>query len=149
MALFRRTKTSEILVVTSEAVNQAKVVAKLEKDFLKYVKMASANTYQSNEELIAVREVFSQKLETLRNALKTLRAKAVNLEMKSVKTITGLSSKHLELVKEAPKAIKKKVIKEEIKVQEEIVGYTEEEERIWAEIKADAMIKKEKLRRAA
>ncbi|MBT3836541.1 hypothetical protein HOD05_00935 [Candidatus Woesearchaeota archaeon] len=153
MRLFKRTKPNEILMFSNEASNQARVVAKLEKEFLKYAKIASAKTYQTNEERKAVREVFSNKLEELRHALMSLRAKAVNLEMKSVKAITSLGSKHLDLVKSAPKALKKKVIKEEIKVQNEIVGYSKEEERIWAEIKAEAMAETKNLqsqnRRAA
>jgi len=149
MAFFQRTNPNEILVVSNEAVNQAKVVASLEKDFLKYAKTASARTYQSNEELGAVREIFSNKLRKLRDALMSLRTKAVNLEIKSVKTIDQLGKKHLELVKSAPKSIKNKVIKEEIKVQEEIVGFTKEEDQIWAEIRAEAMAETENLRKVA
>ncbi len=145
MGIFQRTKPSEIIVVSNEATNQAKVVAKLEKDFLRYAKQAEAQTYQSNEELVAVRDVFSQKLKELRNALMSLRTKAVNLEMKSINTITSLGLKHLDLVKSAPKAIKNKAIKEEMKVQNEIVGYTEEEEQLWAEMKAEALAQKNKL----
>ena len=146
MGLFSRRK-SEVLVLSNQASDQAKVVAKLEKDFFKYAKEAEAKTYQSNEELVAIREVFSDKLKELRNALGSLRTKAVNLEMKSVNTSVKLGLRHLELVKNAPKKIQKKAIQEEIKVQEEIVGYTEEEERVWAEMKAEALAEKENLQK--
>ena len=115
-----------------------KKVIFLEEEFAKFSKKASSRVYNTLEKRTAVLEEFQIKKRNLVNALKKLRAQTINLEIHSINTINRTSKSFLDLVRREVPEVLKSVAAEEIAIQEEIIGFTEEEERIWSEIKSEA-----------
>ncbi len=131
-----------------------KEVLILEKEFSDFSKRASSKTHDSIKKKTAVLQEYQKKKRKLVDALKSLRANTINLEVHSINTINKTSSAFLNLVREEVPEVLEAVTEEEIDIQEEIIGFTEEEENIWAEIKSEAMgniedMSKPKIKKAA